>query len=1534
MTDFPPWVPIPSHRTGVGDGSANSMLIPEQFGPIAEWINKHIRSWHGPYGYGDWPLYDYYVDDSWAATGFPEGTIINTYTGTKIYSTIQGAVNAWSTSAADKTMFIAPGHYDEDVVVNATSTQHIHMEGGSAARTFIDGSITFNGQFNNNLSVEWRPPSVIRNLKVSAVAGGSAGDLFLGQTTVHTPNTIEGLSFENCHFEGQLKGLYHATSMATLVLRCSFSNCTFGGADDNGGVLILEETSFDRCAFEGPFDLHYGYGGTASSIGEASNSLEPCVFTETLFRQGLIIGDVYAGTFTDCTFQSLTGVDHAMWISGGSDGPGTLYGPNVGECILSGCHFVYYRGANAEFSFIKLGSNQSIGYTSWENFTVTDCTVDVPNAPYAGTNPIHIIWSIGELANGDVPKIVFAHNALIEDSDGNRLEDLTTTPASTTVKGTFRDSVFGPNEPPNCVYDVKGPNNVFYPDSAIPYYSASVGGKHIVYMDGVDTTVVYWKAFACRFDGVTKWVAAGSLGGVAMPGFAPPVYYVIEVTSAGVVQGTSLGLAANKYNACTAGCIPLAVVEANGVLGVGTTFKIDHGRATPLDLDTGLTAGGSAPAPNDAQYVVLAADGDLTVERVFAPGVGLTATDDGAGGDYHLIHATDATAIPNAHHNAVTIGADGEHSLATQVLSGVDAAAAQKGHIQLAGQLGGSAASPTVKGITETSGPTALTVGTITDGQFLKRVAGTLVSAAVSGDVATDTIWAAAGDLVVGTGVDTAGILSKGTDGKVLTMVAGAVAWAAPAAGGGDVATDAIWDAKGDLAGGTGANTAAKLTVGANDTMLMAASGEATGLKWANKATVLAAIDREDADINTLADTVADGLIATHAADDDAHHAVFTSAQHTAIGDGAPHHAKYTDAEAVAAVSAKVSMTIYQDLDLGANDERQGYMYLFGDGAGSSSGGQIYFYTAADYDDAFGYYLLGTYQDDFRLSTNLTGTFLTVKNDKSIEIPTGPLKVDHLNEYTANHGVNIEGVSLLDSFADLTEIAKPANPAANALRVYAKDDGAGVTKLYGLDSAGTETAYGAGGGGGDVATDAIWDAAGDLAVGTGANTAAKLALTVPGGANLLNVLGVVNGETTPTWKALFDTTHPENLGTAAEGSGTIAALRNHVHTLPKLDDLAAPDANTDLDASTTAHGLVVAATAPAAGLYNYVGITNAETAYTNKALFDATVPTTIAPSDAATAGTAAVAARRDHLHAAPATFPATAHALFSTTHSDIAAAAAPVDGDMIIGNATPKWSKLAISIPGGAGLLNVMGIVTGELRSSWKALFDATAPAAIGTAAAGTATTAAHRDHVHAADSDDVTYAPTTAADWDGAADPGDVEQALDQLAERVRNASVWVPASAMWPSTSTGAAWPARREYTTNDVDVFYVAFDSGAVVNDEKAQFSVVLPVWDQGTVTLTYHWTTVAAAGTTVCWSADAVSIANDGALDSAWGSAVTATDTVLAAGDVHIITSGAITVSGAGAGEFVNFRIMRDTSEDDCASDADLLGVVINYNKRDA
>ena len=50
--------------------------------------------------------------------------------------------------------------------------------------------------------------------------------------------------------------------------------------------------------------------------------------------------------------------------------------------------------------------------------------------------------------------------------------------------------------------------------------------------------------------------------------------------------------------------------------------------------------------------------------------------------------------------------------------------------------------------------------------------------------------------------------------------------------GGGDVATDPIWDAKGDLAVGTGADTAQRLAKGTDGQVLSALDSETTGLKW------------------------------------------------------------------------------------------------------------------------------------------------------------------------------------------------------------------------------------------------------------------------------------------------------------------------------------------------------------------------------------------------------------------------------------------------------------------------------------------------------------------------------------------------------------------------------------------------------------------------------------------------------------------------------------------------------------------------------
>lgn len=86
--------------------------------------------------------------------------------------------------------------------------------------------------------------------------------------------------------------------------------------------------------------------------------------------------------------------------------------------------------------------------------------------------------------------------------------------------------------------------------------------------------------------------------------------------------------------------------------------------------------------------------------------------------------------------------------------------------------------------------------------------------------------------------------------------------------------------------------------------------------------------------------------------------------------------------------------------------------------------------------------------------------------------------------------------------------------------------------------------------------------------------------------------------------------------------------------------------------------------------------------------------------------------------------------LDGANHTDTLAGSV-ADGDIIIGNVTPKWSRLGITVPA-ANILEVLGVVNGETRPSWKAVHDGTNPAAIGTVAPGTALTAAHRDHVHA----------------------------------------------------------------------------------------------------------------------------------------------------------------------------------------------------------
>jgi hypothetical protein len=161
---------------------------------------------------------------------------------------------------------------------------------------------------------------------------------------------------------------------------------------------------------------------------------------------------------------------------------------------------------------------------------------------------------------------------------------------------------------------------------------------------------------------------------------------------------------------------------------------------------------------------------------------------------------------------------------------------------------------------------------------------------------------------------------------------------------------------------------------------------------------------------------------------------------------------------------------------------------------------------------------------------------------------------------------------------------------------------------------------------------------------------------------------------------------------------------------------------------------------------------------------------------------------------------------------------------------------------------------------------------------------------------------------------------------------SIWVPAPAMTPRTTNGAA-SGTAEMSTNKNMVRTLDFEASA--QQEFAQFDIRMPKsWDESTVSFIPVWSH--AATTTnfgVVWGLDAVAISDNETLDVAFGTAQTSSDT---GGTTNRVYQGpesaGITISGSPAeGDLVQFRIHRDIANggDTMAIDARLHGVVLLY-----
>lgn len=92
-----------------------------------------------------------------------------------------------------------------------------------------------------------------------------------------------------------------------------------------------------------------------------------------------------------------------------------------------------------------------------------------------------------------------------------------------------------------------------------------------------------------------------------------------------------------------------------------------------------------------------------------------------------------------------------------------------------------------------------------------------------------------------------------------------------------------------------------------------------------------------------------------------------------------------------------------------------------------------------------------------------TGLDYTVPDADTHDFWVDTTLVVRLDERADGGGV-MGAIAAFDTVLEFTERVTPGtNPGINTLYIYAKDDGGGVTKLYTLDSAGTETELGGGG---------------------------------------------------------------------------------------------------------------------------------------------------------------------------------------------------------------------------------------------------------------------------------------------------------------------------------------------------------------------------------------------------------------------------------------------------------------------------------------
>ena len=159
---------------------------------------------------------------------------------------------------------------------------------------------------------------------------------------------------------------------------------------------------------------------------------------------------------------------------------------------------------------------------------------------------------------------------------------------------------------------------------------------------------------------------------------------------------------------------------------------------------------------------------------------------------------------------------------------------------------------------------------------------------------------------------------------------------------------------------------------------------------------------------------------------------------------------------------------------------------------------------------------------------------------------------------------------------------------------------------------------------------------------------------------------------------------------------------------------------------------------------------------------------------------------------------------------------------------------------------------------------------------------------------------------------------------------TIYVPASAMYPTTTAGCAELTQVEGTAGRAELKCLDFDPSS---DENAQFTVAFPKsWNAGTITFRAFFTVTGTNTGTVSWSLAGGSIADNGVIDTAFGTAVAPTAKAHSgtSNDINVTAvSGAVTIANAADDTMTFFNIERKVASDNQTGDARLLGIQIFF-----